>query len=96
MIPVRHDILKDKTILFSNSWKSRVFRASYKQNQKNNNNILPSIPRFDDIVNLYLDTWYDIVVEKNWGSEGGPPDRAFIMDYIANTYTRKANRYLRR
>lgn len=96
MIPIRKDILKDETLLFSNSWKSRVFRTSYKQIQKNDSNILPSIPRFDAIVTLYCDAWFDIVAGRNWAKKGGPPDRVYIADRIAKTYTRKANKYLKR
>ncbi len=97
MIPVRQDILKDKTILFNKSWTSKVFRTSYRQIQKNDNNILPSIPRFDKIVQVYLDAWYDIVIEKNWAEEeGAPPDRNYIANNIAENFMRKANKYLRR
>jgi len=96
MIPIRQDILKDKTILFSKSWKSEVFRTSYKQIQKNDNNILPSIPRFDKIVSIYLDAWFDIVAGKNWAEEEGPPDRAYIAELISDKYTRKVNKYLKR
>ncbi len=96
MIPVRQDILKDRTILFSKSWKSKVFRTSYKQVQKNDANILPSIPNFDKIVDIYTEAWFDIVAGKNWAKEEGPPDRAYINELISESYTRKANKYLRR
>jgi ABC-type glycerol-3-phosphate transport system substrate-binding protein len=89
-IPVREDILKDKSILFGSGWMSLVFRTSYQQVQKNNNTIVPDQPRFDEIANLYLDAWYDIVVGRNWAADKGVPKRDYIIKILQEKYSRKA------
>jgi len=97
MIPVRNDILKSKDILFTHTRASEVFQTSYKQIQKNNNNILPSLPRFDKVVAIYLEAWFDIVAGANWSAEKGkPPDHAHIANTISEKYSRKVNTLLRK
>ncbi len=88
MIPVRRDILKDKSILYEYGWTSTMFRKSYKQIQHNGNNFVSSHDRFSEIVALYLDAWYDIVVGKNWApakeEEESPTTEAPSRDHIEN------------
>jgi ABC-type glycerol-3-phosphate transport system substrate-binding protein len=96
MIPVRKDILKSKEILFTDNWISKVFQTSYRQIQQNDNNILPTIPYFDKIVNVYLEAWFDIVASGNWAPEKGPPDREFITTRIIEKHSKKISKFLRR
>ena len=96
MIPVRKDILKSKSILFTGNWVSKVFQTSYRQIQQNDNNILPTIPYFDKIVNVYLDAWFDIVASRNWAPEKDPPDREFITARIIEKHSKRISKYLRR
>lgn len=96
MIPIRKDILKSKQILFSDNWISKVFRTSYRQIQANDNNILPTIPQLDKIVEIYLDAWIDIVASRNWAPDGGPPDREFISSRIIEKHSKRVAKYLRK
>jgi hypothetical protein len=92
MIPVRHDILKNKSLLFDKGWISEMFRTSYKQIQINDNTVVSSSPNFEDVANLYLDAWYSIVVKGNWSLDKKIPKREYIEDVLKNEYSIKAFR----
>jgi hypothetical protein len=94
MIPVREDVLKDKSILWQSGWISEMFRASYQQVQKNNNTIVPLNPHFDAIAGLYLDAWFDIVVGRNWSDDKGAPQLKYIVKLLNDNYTGKAQEIL--
>lgn len=94
MIPVRNDILKNKTIIFENGWFSKMFRVSYRQVQINGNNFVSSHGKFNTIANLYLDAWYDIIVSRNWESNKKAPDRGYIQNILWKKYSVKAMKAL--
>jgi len=80
MVPVRYDVIKDPTALFSGGPISEVFKTSYKQIQTNDNYVLPSSAQIDTVTQCYLDAWKKIVMEKKWADN---PRLAPIPDYIA-------------
>ncbi len=94
MIPVRNDVLKNKSLIYENGWFSKVFRVSYRQIQINENNFVSSHGKFNKIANLYLDAWYDIVVSKNWHPDKKVPDRSYIENILWKTYNIKAMKIL--
>ncbi len=83
MIPVRKDILGDMSMLFGGGWVSEVYNVSFRQLMHNKYTVLPSHPRFDEIRDAYLEAWFDIVVNRNWSSDGHTPRRAFIEERLA-------------
>jgi ABC-type glycerol-3-phosphate transport system substrate-binding protein len=86
MIPVRNDILKNKSIVFESGWISKMFRVSYRQVQINGENFVSSHAKFNSIADLYLAAWFDIVVSQNWHSEKKAPDRDYIKDLLHKEY----------
>lgn len=86
MIPVRKEILSDMMMLFGGGWISEIYDVSFRQLMYNGYTTIPSVHGFDRISNLYLDMWYDIVVNKNW-SDGSPyPSRAYIRNRIETSF----------
>jgi ABC-type glycerol-3-phosphate transport system substrate-binding protein len=90
MIPVRKEILSDMMMLFGGGWISEIYDVSFKQLMYNGHTTIPSINGFDRLSNLYLDMWYDIVVNKNWSNQTTYPSRSFIRDRIETVYIPKA------
>lgn len=86
MIPVRKDVLSDMQMLFGGQWISEIYSVSFKQLMHNKFTIVPSHYRFSDIGNVYLDAWFDIVVEQNWSQERVTPSREYIKKYLAEKY----------
>ncbi|MBD3391823.1 MAG: extracellular solute-binding protein [Chitinivibrionales bacterium] len=88
MIPVRKDILSDMSMLFGGGWITEVYDVSFKQLMANKKTVLPSHPKFDKIRDVYLDAWFDIVVNRNWaaGKSGGTPDAGHIESVLSGTY----------
>lgn len=95
MIPVRNDLIHDKSILFGKGKLSEILRISYQQLQKNGNNILFSDEKFNRISNLYLEAWEEIVLKKKWNtSSDEPPSREFIESFLKRKYHSKARKIL--
>lgn len=91
MIPVRKDVLSDMKMLFGGEWISSVYDISFKQLMHNKFTIVPSHARFDEIGNIYLEAWFDIVVNKNWSVDKAVPDRTYIEKLIADKYVLEIN-----
>lgn len=95
MIPVRNDLVQDKSILFDKGKLSEILRISYQQLQKNGNNILFSDENFNRISELYLKAWEDIVIKRKWNtSENEPPSRDYIESLLRRKYYPKAKKIL--
>ncbi len=91
MIPVRKDVLSDMQMLFGGQWISEIYNVSFKQLMHNKFTIVPSHPRFDEIGNVYLDAWFDIVVKQNWSQDKVVPNRDYILHHITEVYIPKIN-----
>ena len=92
MIPVRKDVLSDMKMLFGGEWVSSIYDVSFQQLMQNKFTIVPGHPRFDEIGNIYLDAWFDIVVDKNWSADKSTPDRNYIKKLIADKYVPLVNK----
>ncbi len=86
MIPVRKDVLADMQMLFGGFWISEMYNVSFKQLMYNKFTIVPSHPRFDEIGKIYLDAWFDVVVEKNWSEDKTVPSRDFIKGRLTKMF----------
>lgn len=86
MIPVRKDVLSDMQMLFGGDWISEIYNVSFMQLMHNKLTIVPSHPRFNEIGNIYLDAWFDIVVDKNWSEDKNVPDREYIRKILNKKY----------
>jgi len=86
MIPVRKDILGDMSMLFGGGWITQVYDVSFKQLMANKKTTLPAHPRFDEIRNVYLDAWFDIVVDRNWSLDRKTPDPRYIRQVLDEHY----------
>jgi ABC-type glycerol-3-phosphate transport system substrate-binding protein len=89
MIPVRKDILGDMMMLFGGGWISEIYSVSFKQLMYNGHTTIPSNNNFNLISNMYLDIWFDIVVNKNWSEKTPYPSRAYIRNRIEKEYAPK-------
>jgi ABC-type glycerol-3-phosphate transport system substrate-binding protein len=96
MIPVRKDILSDMSMMFGGGWITRVYETSFTQLMHNKNTTVPVNPRYSDIANLYLDAWYDIVVQKNWSEDNSPPSLEYIAELLRLKYQPRADAILQR
>lgn len=86
MIPVRKDVLGDMQMLFGGQWISSIYDVSFKQLMHNKFTIVPNHPHFNEISNIYLDAWFDIVVDENWSFGKMIPDRKYIKMHIEGVY----------
>ncbi|MFW5775332.1 MAG: extracellular solute-binding protein [Chitinivibrionales bacterium] len=82
MIPVRKDILSDMSLLFGGTWISQIYSVSFKQLMHNNRNTVPAHTGIDQIIDTYLDAWFQIVVEQDWSSDGKVPDRNYVKSIL--------------
>jgi hypothetical protein len=96
MIPVRKEILSDMMMLFGGGWISEIYDVSFKQLMYNGHTTIPSNKNFSRISNLYLDMWYDIVVNKNWSDQSPYPSRSYIRDRIETEFTPPAESSINR
>jgi hypothetical protein len=94
MIPVRKDILGDISMLFGGGWITEIYQTSFKQLMNNGSTILPVNVHTDKIGNLYLDAWYDIVVNKNWSDNGRFPQWEHVQRVLETKYAPQAARVL--
>ncbi|MDD5673498.1 MAG: extracellular solute-binding protein [Chitinivibrionales bacterium] len=95
MIPVRKDILGDMSMLYGGGWITRIYEASLQQLIFNKYTTIPGNAHFDRIGGLYLDAWYDIVVDRNWsGKSLDFPNRAFIQKLLEEKYAPQAQKIL--
>jgi ABC-type glycerol-3-phosphate transport system substrate-binding protein len=86
MIPVRKDILGDMSVMFGGGWISAIYETSFRQLMLNKYTSIPGDAHFDEVSNVYLDAWYDIVVKKHWASSGGLPQWHYIKQVLLDTY----------
>jgi ABC-type glycerol-3-phosphate transport system substrate-binding protein len=94
MIPVRKDILSDISMLFGGGWITNVYDVSLKQLMHNKYTVLPYNPNFDSIRNLYLDAWFEIVVNRQWAGMGDIPNRDYIGNLLEGKYAQAVKQYL--
>jgi len=94
MIPVQKDILGDMSMMFGGGWITQIYETSFRQLMHNRHTVIPGNKFFNDIAALYLDAWYDIVVNKNWSEGDSAPDRHYIGERISNIYAEKASNIL--
>jgi hypothetical protein len=94
MIPVRKDILSDMSMLFGEGWVTEIYETSFKQLMQNGAVTLPNNDNMDKIESLYVDAWYDIVVEKNWSNSGGAPQWDYIKKTLETKYAPLAAKIL--
>jgi hypothetical protein len=94
MIPVRKDILGDMSLLFGGGWVTEVYETSFRQLMNNGSTILPVTINTDRIGNLYLDAWYDIVVNKNWSDRGAFPQWDYVRRVLESKYAPQAAKIL--
>ena len=94
MIPVRKDILEDMSIVFGGGWVTEIYETSFRQLMNNGATTLPVNAAFDKISNLYIDAWYDIVVNRNWSFDKKAPLWDYIQGVLDNTYASKAAKLL--
>lgn len=93
MIPVRNDVLKNRTLLFYSGWISNIYRTSYKQIKINNDKVVPCDASFTEISELYLDAWTRIVDKKQWsGKHGKIPAWEEIDNLLNKNYQSRAYR----
>ena len=90
MIPVRKDLLGDMPLLFGGGWITDVYETSFRQLMNNGATTLPVNSRIDDIGNLYLDAWYDIVVNKNGSIDSKVPQWDYIKWVLETKYAPQA------
>jgi hypothetical protein len=93
MIPVRKDIREELDSLFEENWIQSVYDASYRQLVYNKSTVIPTHTRFYTISNLYLDAWFDIVVDRNWSQRRDVPDRFYIKQILDIKYIPIAKRF---
>ena len=86
MIPVRKDVLSDMNMLFGGDWISEIYSVSFRQLMLNEFTTLPAHPKFSEISMVYLDAWFDIVVDKNWAENGKLPDFNYINTLLKKKY----------
>jgi maltose-binding protein MalE len=96
MIPVRKDILSDMQMLFGGDWISRIYNISFKQLMHNKYTVVPHHPRFNEIRNVYLDAWFDIVVDMNWSIDNTIPEREYIKKVIEEKYVPQVNEIIKK
>jgi ABC-type glycerol-3-phosphate transport system substrate-binding protein len=94
MIPVRKDILGDMSMLFGGGWVTAVYETSFRQLMLNKYVSIPGDVHFDDVSNVYLDAWYDIVVHKNWSDAGDVPQWDHVRKVLAGTYVPRVSSIL--
>jgi hypothetical protein len=87
MIPVRKDLLGDISLLFGESWITEVYETSFRQLMNNGSMMLPVNSNNDEIGKLYLDAWYDIVVDKNRSNGGESPEWNYINEILEKKYS---------
>jgi hypothetical protein len=86
MIPARKDLLGDIQLLFGDNWITALYRTSFRQLVNNGPTVLPVCRNFNELVKLYRDAWYDIVVERNWSENGKIPDWNYINSLLDRKY----------
>ena len=90
MIPVRKDILSDLSMLFGGGWISEVYQISLRQLMENKYTTIPHDAAFNQIASIYLDGWYDMVVNQNFSKNRTTPDFDYITSVLQKTYVPKA------
>ena len=90
MIPVRKDLLSDMSMMFGGGWVTNIYETSFKQLMYNKFAVVPGNVHFDEISNVYLDAWYDIVVNRHWSQSGDYPQWEFIQGMLKSTYSPRA------
>ena len=94
MIPVRKDILGDMSIIFGGGWVTEAYETSFRQLMNNGSITLPTHAEMNKIAGLYLDAWYDIVVGRNWSSNGKAPQWDYVQGVLESKYEPQAAKLL--
>jgi len=95
MIPVRKDILGDMPLLFGGGWITEIYETSFRQLMNNGSITLPANANIDRIGNLYLDAWYDVVVNKNWSANKKFPQWEYVRQILETHYAPRAAKILK-
>lgn len=88
MMPIRRDIVDNLNDAFPEKWMQEIFDISMKQLQINGETTAPLIPQYAEVGKNYLEAWYDIVVDQNYG-RGERVDPAYIKNRLDRIYVRK-------
>ncbi len=94
MVPVRQDILSDLSLMFGQGWISKVFQTSFTQLVENKYTTIPLIQEYDQIGKNYIEAWYDICVNKNFGKDGNV-SRQHINQVLNAKYVKTAKAILK-
>ncbi len=89
MIPVRKDIYDSIKVIFKEPWIRDVYQTSYKQLLLNKQTLIPDHNKYNDLIQIYLDAWKDIIINKNWSQDKKYPDRNFIKFMLEVRYIPK-------
>jgi len=97
MFPVRKDIVTAVKKVFPIAWMSEVFEISAKQVRLNAGFTAPLIVEWTDVGKVYLDAWYDLIVDKGYESivRPGKVDRDKIISTLKLNYAPKVTEILR-
>jgi len=87
MMPIRRDITEDVRKGFPKGWMAEVFATSAEQIALNGDLSAPMLRQYADVGKVYLEAWYDIVVDEHYG-QGGAIDRQYIRERLLERYVR--------
>ena len=88
MMPIRKDIVENLGKAFPEQWMQEVFDVSMQQLAINGATTVPLIPQYAEVGKNYLEAWYDIVVDQNYG-RGDRVDPSYIQNRLNKRYVRK-------
>ena len=74
------------SMMFGGGWITAIYETSFRQLMQNAYTVIPGDAHFDEIGNVYLDAWYDIVVHKNWAASGEVPQWQYVRQVLLTTY----------
>jgi ABC-type glycerol-3-phosphate transport system substrate-binding protein len=92
MLPIRKDVASELELLKSDperKWMGDIFGTARRQ-LKTGIEELPSLRAWPAIESIWLDAWFDVVVQGNYSAQGarGSVDRAYIKK-VLESYGRK-------
>lgn len=82
MMPIRNDIINDLEGTFKEEWMQEVFDVANRQVEAGVQKI-PQVKVWPEYVQLYLDAWYDIVINNVYGVEDGLEHYKLEADKLA-------------
>lgn len=97
MFPIREDIVTAIKKVFPIAWMSEVFEISVKQARLNAGFTAPIIVQWTDVGKVYLDAWYDLIVDKGYEStlKPGKVDKSKITSVLKLKYAPRVNEILK-